>query len=223
MQPPQPPHGGHPPAYGPPNGPPVPPGPPIPPGPPRPPGPPGWGPPGPPGGRPPNGNPAVVVIVIAAAFVMLLGGVGIVWWWLDSSSKPSRRVVSVPTLSGLPTPPTYSPPSYNPPSYTPTTPSTTYSPPEMNYGAIAVGSNGSFGRAWDYDSPSAARRRALAQCPGSGCKVLTTFVNGCGAVAYNSRTSKYWGGHGDTRAEAQRNAISNAGGGRWVTWVCTTR
>jgi hypothetical protein len=49
------------------------------------------------------------------------------------------------------------------------------------------------------------------------------FVNGCGAIAYNPNTNKYWGGRGDTRTEAEKNAISNAGGGRWITWVCTTR
>lgn len=204
MQPPQPPHGGHPPGFGPPAGPP---------------GPPGWGPPGPP--RPPNNNAAVVVIVVvaAAAFVLLIGG-GFLWLLVDSDRPTRRTVASRPTLD-LPTPPTFSPPTL--PSSTPSTPDRTYSPPARNYGAIAVGRNGAIGKAWDYDSPAAARRRALNECPTSGCKVLTTFVDGCGAVAFNPRTNKYWGGSGSTRSAATSDAISNAGGGRWITWVCTTR
>ncbi|MEV4676232.1 MULTISPECIES: DUF4189 domain-containing protein [Actinomadura] len=168
----------------------------------------------------------VVVIVAVTGFLLLVGGGAAVLFWSDDDDSPSTTsVASRPSYSGLPTPPTYSPPTYSPPSF-PTsdpTPEPTYSPPPQNYGAIAVGRNGAIGKAWDYDTPAAARRRALNECPTSGCKVLTTFVNGCGAVAYNSRTNKYWGGHGSTKAAAQRNAINNAGGGRWITWVCTTR
>ncbi|MER6174165.1 DUF4189 domain-containing protein [Streptosporangium sp. NPDC001681] len=91
------------------------------------------------------------------------------------------------------------------------------------YGAIAVARDGSIGRSWDYRTASAARKRALKACGRSSCKVLTTFVNGCGAVAYNSRRNVYWGGRGSTAAKAKRNAIANAGGGRWVAYQCTTR
>ncbi|GAA4126642.1 hypothetical protein GCM10022416_00430 [Actinomadura keratinilytica] len=217
MQPPQPPHGGYPPGYGPPAGPPAPPGSP------------GWGPPGP---QPPNNNPAIVIIVVFAAFVLLVGGGAVLWLLVgsdDSSSTPTaaRSTLRIPTYSP-PTysPPTYSTPTYDPPTYTPrAAPSTesTYAPPRLYYGAIAVAPNGAVGKSWDYSSAAAARRRALNECPASGCKVLTTFVNGCGAVAYNPKTNKYWGGSGKTRSAAQKDAISNAGGGRWITWVCTTR
>ncbi|GAA4973493.1 hypothetical protein GCM10023205_45000 [Yinghuangia aomiensis] len=91
-----------------------------------------------------------------------------------------------------------------------------------HYGAIAVASNGANGRAWDYPTASAAQTAALNNCPGN-CKVLVTFVNSCGAVAYNSNANRYWGGKGDSEAEAQNDAISNAGGGRWIAVVCTTR
>ncbi|WP_067487954.1 DUF4189 domain-containing protein [Actinomadura hibisca] len=154
-----------------------------------------------------------MLLIGGGAFLLLRGG----------DDSPRASTVGRTTLPTLPTPPTYSPPNFSAPSSTPSPPEHTYSPPPQNWGAIAVGSNGSVGKAWDYDSASAARRRALNECPTSGCKVLTTFVNGCGAVAFNSRTNKYWGGHGETKAEAQRNAISNAGGGRWISWVCTTR
>ncbi|MFA1544667.1 DUF4189 domain-containing protein [Actinomadura chokoriensis] len=165
----------------------------------------------------------VVVIVAVTGVLLLIGGGVFLLAGGDSDDSSGTSAAVRPTLSDLPTPPTYSPPTYTPPTLEPTTPEPTYSPPPMNYGAIAVGRNGAIGRSWDYDSPAAARRRALNACPATGCKVLTTFVNGCGAVAYNSRTNRYWGGHGDTRTEAQRNAINNAGGGRWVAWVCTTR
>ncbi|MGI5164480.1 DUF4189 domain-containing protein [Spirillospora sp. CA-253888] len=194
--------------------------PPGPPGPPMPPGPPGWGPPGPP--RPPNNNPAALIVVLVGAVLVLLVGGG-AFFLLRGDDSPSRvSTVGRPTLPDLPSPPPYTPPTYNPPS-SPSSRETTYRPPERNWGAIAVASNGAIGRSWDYDTASAARQRALKACPASGCKVLTTFVDGCGAVAFNSRTNKYWGGSGSSRAAAQRDAISNAGGGRSITWVCTTR
>ncbi|MEV0624754.1 DUF4189 domain-containing protein [Nonomuraea wenchangensis] len=91
------------------------------------------------------------------------------------------------------------------------------------YGAIAVAPNGRTGRSWNYASQAAAKRRALRECGRSSCKVLVTFVNGCGAVAYNARRNVYWGGRGSTPARAKRNAIANAGGGRWIAYQCTTR
>ena len=51
----------------------------------------------------------------------------------------------------------------------------------------------------------------------------TMFANAPGAVAYNSRRNVYWGGRGSTPARAKRNAISNAGGGRWIVYQCTSR
>ncbi|NVI89401.1 DUF4189 domain-containing protein [Actinomadura sp. BRA 177] len=177
----------------------------------------------PPGPRPRGGGNAMVIVIVAVtAFMVLIGGGVFLLSGDDSDDDPQiRPLAATPTDSDRPTRPTYSPPSL--PTSEPTTREPTYSPPPRNYGAIAVGRNGAIGKAWDYKSVATARRRALNECKTSGCKVLTTFVNGCGAVAYNSRTNRYWDGHGDTRAAAQRNAISNAGGGRTVTWVCTTR
>lgn len=90
------------------------------------------------------------------------------------------------------------------------------------YGAIAVSSDGANGRSWDYPSASAAQNAALNNCSGN-CKVLVTFVNSCGAVAYNPDTNRYWGGKGDSQTEAENDAIARAGGGRWIAAVCTTR
>jgi uncharacterized protein DUF4189 len=192
-----------------------------------PPGPPGWGPPGPPGWGPPgprppnNNNAAVIVIVIVAVFVLLIGGGTVLWWWVDAHASRGTPAVAVPTMSDISTPPSYSPPAL--PSSAPYSPPDTYSPPPRYYGAIAVGRDGSVGKAWDYGSTASARRRALNECPRSSCRVLVVFVNSCGAIAYNPGTNKYWGGRGATRTAAERDAISNAGGGHWITWVCTTR
>jgi Domain of unknown function (DUF4189) len=188
-----------------------------------PPGPPGWGPPGPPGWGPPGprrpNNNAAVIIVIAVVVLLVGGGAILLWGSGDSSGR--RPAVAAPTLPDISAPPGYSPPPL--PSYTPYSPPDTYSPPPQHFGAIAVARDGSLGKAWDYSTAEAAKRRALNECPRSGCKVLVVFVNGCGAIAYNPHTNRYWGGHGDTRTEAERAAISNAGGGHWITWVCTTR
>lgn len=224
MQPPQPPQ----PPYGSNPGPPTPPGAPGWGGPPGPPAAPGWaGPPGPPGSGPPGWGPppgpqgpnnGAVILIVLAAFVLLLIGGGGALWLLSGDDSDDAPVASVER--DLP-PPNYSPPPL--PSITPYSPPPTYSPPPQYYGAIAVARDGSTGRSWDYKTRAAAERRARKVCPRSNCKVLTTFVNGCGAIAYNSRTNKYWGGQGSTRAAAKKNAISNAGGGRTITWVCTTR
>jgi hypothetical protein len=184
-----------------------------------PPGPPGWGPPGPPGPpRRPNNNAAVVIIV--AVLVLLICGGAVVWWGLDGDSG-GTPVAAAPTLPDIPTPPSYSPPSL--PSFTPYSPSDTYSPPPRHYGAIAVAHDGSLGKAWDYSTAAVAKQRALRECPRSNCKVLVVFVNSCGAIAFNPHTNRYWGGQGSTRTAAEKNAISNAGGGHWTAWVCTTR
>jgi hypothetical protein len=182
-----------------------------------PPGPPGWGPPGP---RRPNNNNAAVVIIVVAVFVLLIGG-AVLWLGFDAGASGGKQAIAAPAVSGIPTPPGYSPPPL--PSFTPYSPPDTYSPPPQHYGAIAVAHDGSVGKAWDYGTAAAAKRRATNECPRSSCKVLVVFVNGCGAIAYNPHTNRYWGGQGDTRTEAEKDAISNAGGGHWTTWVCTTR
>jgi hypothetical protein len=93
-------------------------------------------------------------------------------------------------------------------------------PPPNYYGAIAVAHDGAYGRSWNYYNEAAADEKALNECAGS-CAILVNFVNGCGAIAYNRATNMYWGSTGRTSTEAIDNAISRAGGGRWITWVCT--
>ncbi|MGX1816256.1 DUF4189 domain-containing protein [Streptomyces albidoflavus] len=122
---------------------------------------------------------------------------------------PTRTRTTPPPPPPKPKPPLPKPPpSKPPPSY---------------YGAIAVNTDGVAKRAWDHRTRDAARAAALKSCNRSDCKVLVTFVNSCGAVAYNPSTRRYHGGSGDSSGAATRDAIARAGGGRWITWVCTTR
>ncbi|GAB3132407.1 DUF4189 domain-containing protein [Tsukamurella serpentis] len=90
----------------------------------------------------------------------------------------------------------------------------------LNFGAIAVAANGAMGRAWDYSSPAAAERAALASCGWGSCKVLASFANGCGAVA--ATRTRFQGGTGRSLYAAQRSAISLAGGGSIMAWQCTS-
>ncbi|WP_329461501.1 DUF4189 domain-containing protein [Streptomyces sp. NBC_01431] len=142
----------------------------------------------------------------------------------ETTTKPAQDTTDDNTpapapTTALPLPALPAPPPLLPPPPLPPPP-----PPRPNYyGAIAVSQDGSIGKSWDYKSASAAQEGALSRCRGTGCKVLTTFVNSCGAVAYNSNSRQYWGGHGATPAEAEDNAISHVGGGRWLAYVCTTR
>ncbi|GAB2723826.1 DUF4189 domain-containing protein [Kitasatospora kifunensis] len=120
--------------------------------------------------------------------------------------------IDPPTLPAPPPPPPLPPPPPPPPP-----------PPKPDhYGAIAVSRDDSTGRVWDYPSANAADQGALAECPRSDCKVLVTFANSCGAIAYNPATRAYWGGQGATQAKAEESAIDHAGGGNWLAWVCST-
>ncbi|MET7510459.1 DUF4189 domain-containing protein [Streptomyces albidoflavus] len=127
---------------------------------------------------------------------------------------PPPRPTPTRTRTTPPPPPKPVPPPPKPPPP---------KPPPSYYGAIAVNTDGVAKRAWDHRTGAAARAAALKSCNRSDCKVLVTFVNGCGAVAYNPSTRRYHGGSGDSSGAATRDAIARAGGGQWVTWVCTTR
>ncbi|WP_326798101.1 DUF4189 domain-containing protein [Streptomyces sp. NBC_01808] len=206
---------------------------------PRPPGAPG----APTGPRPPANTPPNKGAGVAAAVVVaLLALFAVEAAQDDTGSAAGTSVGDVPTTPSWRTPSTYDPPDPDPPDYhspedepdppdpTPTrtsrrpaAPPPPPPPPPKNYGAIAVNRSGGYARSWDYDSSAEARAAALKRCNRSDCKVLTTFVNGCGAVAYNSSTRRYHGGSGDSPGEATRDAIARAGGGRWITYVCTTR
>lgn len=97
------------------------------------------------------------------------------------------------------------------------------------YGAIAYSPrSGAVG--WSYDHPSRRRaeRVAMGNCRGyaGDCRVVTYFVNACGAVARGSNGA--WGADwGDDRYSAESNALEacyNHGDNcRVVRWACTSQ
>lgn len=50
-------------------------------------------------------------------------------------------------------------------------------------GALAIGSCGAFGEAFDFRSIDEASRSALSKCQGESCRVVTTAKRGCAAFA----------------------------------------
>ncbi len=50
-------------------------------------------------------------------------------------------------------------------------------------GALAIGSCGAFGEAFDFGSIDQASQSALAKCQGESCRVVTTARRGCAAFA----------------------------------------
>jgi len=50
-------------------------------------------------------------------------------------------------------------------------------------GALAIGSCGAFGEAYDFHSVDEARKSALTKCSGDSCRVVTTVNRGCAAFA----------------------------------------
>ena len=50
-------------------------------------------------------------------------------------------------------------------------------------GALAIGSCGAFGEAYDFRTVEEARQSALSKCRGETCRVVTTAKRGCAAFA----------------------------------------
>lgn len=50
-------------------------------------------------------------------------------------------------------------------------------------GALAIGSCGAFGEAYDFGSVDDARQTAHSKCQGETCRVVTTVKRGCAAFA----------------------------------------
>lgn len=50
-------------------------------------------------------------------------------------------------------------------------------------GALAIGSCGAFGEAFDYSSIEQATQNALSKCQGDSCRVVTTTKRNCAAFA----------------------------------------
>src|ERR1700710_1476483 len=50
-------------------------------------------------------------------------------------------------------------------------------------GALAIGSCGAFGEAFDFRSLEEASQSALSKCNGESCRIVTTAKRGCAAFA----------------------------------------
>jgi hypothetical protein len=50
-------------------------------------------------------------------------------------------------------------------------------------GALAIGSCGAFGEAYDFGTLDEARQSALSKCQGDACRVVTVAKHGCAAFA----------------------------------------
>ena len=85
-------------------------------------------------------------------------------------------------------------------------------------GALAVGSCGAFGEAFDFTSIDAARRSALDKCQGGTCRVVATVKRGCAAYAVdftNPCGAQGWG-KGPRLGRSQNEALKSCytGGGK---------
>ncbi|WP_167837553.1 DUF4189 domain-containing protein [Nocardia altamirensis] len=93
-----------------------------------------------------------------------------------------------------------------------------------NYGAIALStSTGLIGYSYDYPDSAAAQSRAVRQCGAGDCQSVVWFANGCGAVAYSSRTGTYSWSYAASRSRAQSKALSNNYSDAYIVhWNCTS-
>lgn len=76
-------------------------------------------------------------------------------------------------------------------------------------GALAVGSCGAFGEAYDFDTITAARQTALSKCQGEACRVVTTPKRGCAAFAvdFANPCGAYGWGQGSRLGRTQNAAL----------------
>lgn len=56
-------------------------------------------------------------------------------------------------------------------------------------GALAIGSCGAYGFAYDYNQLDAARAEAMRKCGASGCRVVATVKRNCAAFAVDMRNA----------------------------------
>ena len=85
-------------------------------------------------------------------------------------------------------------------------------------GALAVGSCGAFGEAFDFASIEEARQSALAKCQGDACRVVTTSKRGCAAFAvdFGNPCGAHGWGKGPRLGRSQNAALEACykGGGK---------
>jgi hypothetical protein len=85
-------------------------------------------------------------------------------------------------------------------------------------GALAVGSCGAFGEAYDFSSVEEARQSALAKCQGDACRVVATSKRGCAAFAvdFGNPCGAHGWGKGARLGRSQNAALEACykGGGK---------
>jgi hypothetical protein len=84
-------------------------------------------------------------------------------------------------------------------------------------GALAIGNCGAWGGSWNYNDDEEARDRALSECKGRNCRIVTSFDGLCAAYAIDrDRTCGAWGwSTRERQSAAEEVAIrecENAGG-----------
>lgn len=85
-------------------------------------------------------------------------------------------------------------------------------------GALAVGTCGAFGEAFDFASIEEARQSALAKCQGEACRVVATSKRGCAAYAvdFDNPCGAHGWGKGARLGRSQNAALEACykGGGK---------
>jgi hypothetical protein len=76
-------------------------------------------------------------------------------------------------------------------------------------GALAIGSCGAFGEAYDYRTPAEAGQSAKSKCQGDTCRVVTTVKRGCAAFAvdFTNPCGAHGWGKGPKLGASQNEAL----------------
>ena len=76
-------------------------------------------------------------------------------------------------------------------------------------GALAIGSCGAFGEAFDFGSIAQASQSALSKCQGESCRVVTTARRGCAAFAvdFSNPCGAHGWGKGPRLGRSQNEAL----------------
>jgi hypothetical protein len=78
-------------------------------------------------------------------------------------------------------------------------------------GALAIGSCGAFGEAYDFSTVDEARQSALSKCKGETCRVVTTAKRSCAAFAvdFTNPCGAHGWGKGPRLGRSQNQALES--------------
>ena len=78
-------------------------------------------------------------------------------------------------------------------------------------GALAIGSCGAFGEAYDFRNVEQARQSALSKCSGDTCRVVATVKRGCAAFAvdFTNACGAHGWGKGPRLGRSQNDALKS--------------